>query len=126
VDDILTDKKIGDFYPLRENLSKNLHPGLGLVIHPPNVLRNKIVSLFDLILLIEGRQSVQDLALEGIGDHRIVMNRGDHFISAVPQSQNDPFQLPRGGVGTEEREMPGDIILQDRFPVFGQEMLQSG
>jgi hypothetical protein len=65
--------------------------------------------------MFEDRQVVVEiLALERVGDHRLVLDA--HLIgeAASRQCLNRAFELPWRGVGSRNRKLPRDVVLQDR------------
>src|SRR5581483_7021590 len=57
---------------------------------------------------------IEVFALERVGDDRLVLD-ADLIGEAVPRERADrAFELPRRRVRAGEREVPGDVVLQDR------------
>ena len=68
--------------------------------------------------------TVQVLALEGVGDHGLVLHADQVVEACLAQGQDGAFELPGGGVGAGHGEMPGDVVLEDRGQA-GLERLRS-
>ena len=67
-----------------------------------------------LVALEDRHVVVQVLALEGVGDDRLVLHADLVGEAAARQRLNRAFELPRRGVRRREREVPGDVVLEDR------------
>ena len=72
-------------------------------------------------MLEDGHISVQILAFEGVGSHRLILDANQVIKPGLAQGKNGTFQLPGSGIGGRHGEMPGDIILQNGcgIPVKG-------
>ena len=65
--------------------------------------------------MLEDRHiAVQVLALEGVGDHGLVLHAHQIVKACLPQGQDRALKLPGGGVRAGHRKVPGDIVLENR------------
>jgi hypothetical protein len=89
------------------------HLGLGLVDRPRHVAGLEVVEHRDVVLLEDRDVVVEVLALEGVGDHGLVLHADLVLESLGAQGADGPLELPRRGVRAGEREVPGDVVLED-------------
>jgi hypothetical protein len=66
--------------------------------------------------------AVQILALERVGDDRLVLHAHQVVVAARSQRADRALELPRRRVRAGKREVPRDVVLEDR----GRARLEGG
>ena len=126
MDDVLADEIIRDLDPLRVDVIQRQHRRLGPVGHPRHVFFAEIVQRRNVVTPEDRHVAVQIFALERVGDHRLVLHADQIVEARGAQRQDRAFELPRRRVGAGHREMPRDVILQDRRRVGRQRLRAAG
>jgi len=73
----------------------------------------KIIEHRNLILLEERDVVIQVLALERVGDDRLVLDAAHVGEPGLLQGEDRPLHLPRRGVGRRKGEVPRDVVFED-------------
>ena len=113
MNDVFADEIIGNADSVGKDLVQNAHARLGLVDDPLHVLVLEVEQDGDVVGAEDGLVVVEIFTLEGVGDHGLVLHRGDVAQPGVAQRQDGPFELPGRGVGAGEWIVPGDVVLED-------------
>ena len=114
VDDVLPVEVVGDLDAAREDLVQHQHFPLRLVALPFHVFFAEVEPDRDLVALEDGHVLVQVLTLERVGDDGLVLHADQVLEPRLAQPDDGASELPRRRVGRREREVPGDVVLQDR------------
>ena len=114
VDDVLAEEVVGDVDAFRKDAVEHAHLRLRLVAHPRHVAVLEVVEDGDLVLLEDRDVVVEVLALERVGDDRLVLDADLIGEAAARERLDRPLELPRRGVRRGEREVPGDVVLENR------------
>jgi hypothetical protein len=69
---------------------------------------------------------VEVLTLEGVGDDRLVLDADLIGEAAAGERLNRAFELPRRSVRRRKREMPGDVVLENRRRCRRQRVADAG
>ena len=99
VHDVLADEVIRDADALRVDVIQGQHLRLGLVGHPGHVFLAEVVQHRDAVVPEDRHVAVQVLALEGVGDHGLVLHADQVVEPGCAQRQDRAFELPGRGVG---------------------------
>ena len=126
VNNILSPKILGDGDTLRINLVQNMHLRLRCVLDPPDVALFEIVQHRNGVAPEDGHVVIKIFALKGVGHHGLVLDANKVSVTCILQCENGPLHLPWGRVRRREREMPRDIVLQDRGGALLQGLLHTG
>ena len=114
VDDVLAEEVVGDVDALGEDAIEHAHLRLRRVADPRHVAVVEVVEDGNLVLLEDRDVVIQVLTLERVGDDRLVLHADLIGKPAAGQCLNRAFQLPRRGVRRRKREVPGDVVLENR------------
>ena len=124
VDDVLPEKEIRNVNPVREDRVENVHLRFRREPHPAHVGRAEVVADGNVVRLQDREVVVQVLALERVGDDRLILYADQVRKPGPLERANRPLELPRRGVGGREREVPRDVVLEDRRRSGGQRLAQ--
>jgi hypothetical protein len=97
-----------------EDTVQDEHPVLRLVLDPLHVLWSEVEEDRHVVRLADGPVAVEVGALEGVGDHGSVLDTGQVAQAGGTQREDGAFELPGRRVGAWKREVPGDVVLEDR------------
>ncbi len=114
VDDVLAEEEVGDVDPLGIDALQHAHPRFRLVADPAHVLVLEVVEDGHLVALEDRHVVIQVFAFEGVGHDRLVLHADLIAEAAARQRLNRAFELPRRRVGRREREVPRDVVFQNR------------
>ena len=126
VDDVLAEEVVGDVNALGEDAVEHAHLRLRLVAHPRHVAVLEVVEDGDPVLLENRDVVVEVLALERVGDDGLVLDAAQVAVAGAVQRADRALELPRRRVGPWEREVPGDVVLEDRRLARGERGLDAG
>ena len=113
VDDVLAAEVVGDADALGEDLVQRQHLRLRAGRAPSACLRAEVVAHRDAVVPADRHVAVQVLALEGVGDHGLVLHADQVGETGILQRQYRALELPGSGVGAGHGIMPGDVVLED-------------
>ena len=114
MDDVLAEEEIGNVDAFGIDALQHAHRRLRLVGHPRHVFFDEVVEDRDAVAFDDRHVVIQILALEGVGDDRLVLNADLIGEPAPRQRLNRPFELPRRRVRRRERKVPRDVVLENR------------
>ena len=85
-------------------------------IRTQRAVGREVVERGHLVALVDARELVEPVAARRVRDHRLVVQAEQVAKAVLAQRPHHALELPGCRVGREERQVPGDVVLQDRAP----------